>query len=89
MVLKIRGILLRFTNYESSIDVDAPTVRAALTELTERYPEMRDVLFDRSGAVRPTHLVALNGEALTADELDRASADDDDRIDIVTAVSGG
>ena len=88
MVLKIRGILLRFTNYESSIEVTAPTVRAALTELTERYPEIRDVLFDRSGAVRPTHLVALNGEALTAEELDRAS-EDEDRIDIVTAVSGG
>jgi sulfur-carrier protein len=88
MVLKIRGILLRFTNYESSIEVQAPTVRAALTELTERYPELRDVLFDRSGSVRPTHLVALNGEALTPEELDRASADDD-RVDIVTAVSGG
>jgi molybdopterin synthase sulfur carrier subunit len=88
MVLKLRGILLRFTNYESTIEVDAPTVRAALTELTERYPEMRDVLFDRSGAVRPTHLVALNGEALTPEELDRASGDDD-RVDIVTAVSGG
>lgn len=88
MVVKVRGILLRFTNYESSIEVDAPTVRAALTELTERYPEMKDVLLDRSGAVRPTHLVALNGEALTPDELDRTSADDD-RLDIVTAVSGG
>jgi sulfur-carrier protein len=88
MVLKVRGILLRFTNYESSIEVHAPTVRAALNELTERYPEMRDVLFDRSGSVRPTHLVALNGETLTPEELDRPS-EDDDRVDIVTAVSGG
>jgi sulfur carrier protein ThiS len=32
--------------------------------------------------------VALNGEALTPEELDRESADDD-RVDIVTAVSGG
>jgi len=88
MVVKVRGILLRFTNYESSIEVDAPTVRAALTQLTERYPEMKDVLLDRSGSVRPTHLVALNGEALRPEELDRTSADDD-RLDIVTAVSGG
>jgi molybdopterin converting factor small subunit len=88
MVVKVRGILLRFTNYESTIEVDAPTVRAALTELTERYPDMKDVLLDRSGSVRATHLVALNGEALTPDELDRTGADDD-RLDIVTAVSGG
>lgn len=88
MIVKIRGILLRFTDYESSIEVQAPTVREALAELTERHPPIREVLFDRSGAVRPTHLIALNGEALSADDLDRPS-EDDDRIDIVTAVSGG
>lgn len=88
MVVKVRGILLRFTNYESSIELDAPTVRAALMQLTERYPEMKDVLLDRSGAVRRTHLVALNGEALAPEELDRTSGEED-RLDIVTAVSGG
>lgn len=88
MVVKVRGILLRFTNYESRIELDAPTVRAALTELTERYPQIKDVLLDRSGSVRRTHLVALNGETLAPDDLDRTSADDD-RLDIVTAVSGG
>jgi molybdopterin converting factor small subunit len=88
MVVKIRGILLRFTNYESTIELRVPTVRAALTELTERYPEMREVLLDRSGSVRPTHLIALNGEVLPPEEFDRPSSDDD-RVDIVTAVSGG
>jgi molybdopterin converting factor small subunit len=88
MTVKIRGILLRFTNYESTIDLRVPTVRAGLEELTKRYPEMRDVLLDRSGAVRPTHLIALNGEVLPPDDLDRPSGDDD-RVDIVTAVSGG
>ena len=88
MVVKVRGILLRFTNYESSIEVEAPTVLGALTELTERYPELKDVLLDRSGVVRRTHLVALNGEALRPEELDRAGAEDD-RLDIATAVSGG
>jgi molybdopterin synthase sulfur carrier subunit len=88
MVVKIRGILLRFTNYESVIELRVPTVRAGLTELTERYPQLRDVLLDRAGSVRPTHLIALNGEVLPVEALDHPSGDDD-RVDIVTAVSGG
>ncbi|MEW2174784.1 MoaD/ThiS family protein [Streptomyces sp. NPDC005406] len=88
MIIKVRGVLLRFTEYENEIEVGAETVRAGLTALTERYPNLGEVLLDRMGEVRPTHLIALNGERLTKSELDRTAAEDD-RVDIVTAVSGG
>lgn len=88
MIVKVRGILLQFVDYQSEIEVDGDTVRGALDKLTERYPRLSEVLLDRDGSVRPTHLVALNGEALQADELDKV-VDEEDRVDIVTAVSGG
>ncbi|WP_028813723.1 MoaD/ThiS family protein [Streptomyces flavidovirens] len=88
MIVKVRGVLLRFTDYENEIEVGGNTVRAGLAALTERYPNLGKVLLDRTGEVRPTHLIALNGERLTRSELDR-EATDDDRVDIVTAVSGG
>lgn len=88
MIVKVRGILLRFTNYETDIEVGGTTVRDGLAALTDRYPSLREVLLDREGTVRATHLIALNGEQLTAGELDR-EATEDDRLDIVTAVSGG
>ena len=88
MIVKVRGILLRFTNYENDIEVGGSTVRDGLTELTDRYPNLGQVLLDREGTVRGTHLIALNGERLSARELDR-EATEDDRVDIVTAVSGG
>ncbi|MFG3052177.1 MoaD/ThiS family protein [Kitasatospora sp. NPDC048239] len=88
MIVKVRGILLRFTDYQNEIEVDGATVREGLTALTERYPNLGDVLLDREGTVRATHLIALNGEKLTLDELDR-EATEDDRVDIVTAISGG
>ncbi|MFE0173429.1 MoaD/ThiS family protein [Streptomyces sp. NPDC059002] len=88
MIVKVRGVLLRFTDYENEIEVDGGTVRAGLTGLTERYPRLREVLLDRDGTVRPTHLIALNGERLTQGDLDR-EATEDDRVDIVTAISGG
>ncbi|MFF2045013.1 MoaD/ThiS family protein [Kitasatospora sp. NPDC058170] len=88
MIVKVRGILLRFTDYQNEIEVDGGTVREGLTALTERYPNLGEVLLDREGSVRATHLIALNGEKLTLDELDR-EATEDDRVDIVTAISGG
>ncbi|MFG3259822.1 MoaD/ThiS family protein [Streptomyces sp. NPDC048172] len=88
MIVKVRGVLLRFTNYENEIPVGGATVRDGLTALTARYPDLAEVLLDREGAVRATHLIALNGERLSPAELDR-SADEDDRVDIVTAISGG
>ena len=88
MIVKVRGILLRFTDYQNEIEVEGDTVRAGLSALTERYPTLREVLLDREGTVRATHFIALNGEQLTESELDR-EATEDDRVDIVTAVSGG
>lgn len=88
MIVKVRGVLLRFTNYENDIEVGCATVRDGLAELTGRYGNLREVLMDREGDVRAMHLIALNGEQLAISELDR-EVGPDDRLDIITAVSGG
>lgn len=88
MIVKVRGVLLRFTDYQNEIEVEGKTVRDGLDQLTELFPKLREVLMDREDAVRATHFIALNGEQLSEDELDRETAEDD-RVDIVTAVSGG
>lgn len=88
MIVKVRGILLRFTDYQNEIEVDGKTVRDGLDQLTDMFPRLREVLMDREDTVRATHFIALNGEQLSEDELDREAAEDD-RVDIVTAVSGG
>ena len=88
MIVQVRGILLRFTNYQNEIEIHGGTVREGLSALIERFPNLSEVLMDREGCVRPTHLIALNGEQISVDELDRPVTEDD-RVDIVTAVSGG
>jgi molybdopterin synthase sulfur carrier subunit len=88
VIVKVRGVLLRFTNYENDIEVRCATVRDGLVELTGRYANLREVLMDREGDVRAMHLIALNGEQLAVGELDR-EVGLDDRLDIITAVSGG
>jgi molybdopterin synthase sulfur carrier subunit len=88
VIVKVRGILLRFTDYETDIQVGCETVRDGLVKLIDRYPKLRDALMDREGSVRGAHFIALNGEQLTVGELDR-EVNDDDRVDIITAISGG
>lgn len=88
MTVKVRGILMRFTDYQSEVTVGGETVRAGLMDLCDRFPGLSNVLLDRTGEVRPTHLLALNGETLTPEQLD-SPACEDDRVDIVTAISGG
>ena len=80
--------MLRFTNFQNNIEIPGSTVREGLNTLIEHFPGLSDTLLDREGCVRPTHLIALNGEQLHLEELDRATTEDD-RVDIVTAISGG
>jgi hypothetical protein len=88
MVVRVSGALLRFTDYQRVISVDAPTVEAALVKLAGEYQPLRPVLFDREGRVRATQKVFLNGEQLEPDEL-ASSAGADDCVELLLAISGG
>lgn len=88
MRFRISGALLRFTDYRGVIDVDAPTVEAALVKLADAHRPLRNALFDRQGNLRGVHKIFLNGEQLTADQLTRPAGACDD-VDVITAISGG
>jgi adenylyltransferase/sulfurtransferase len=88
MTFKISGVLLRFTDYRDRVEIDAPTVGSALRRLVERYPQLEDVLFEADGSLRFTHRLFLNGDMIDEREVDRPLAADD-RVDILTAISGG
>jgi sulfur-carrier protein len=88
MIVHVNGALLRFTDYRRVIDVAAPTVEAALTELAEEYQPLQGVLFDRLGRLRATHRIFLNGELLAPDQLG-TPAGDADSVELLLAISGG
>jgi hypothetical protein len=89
MMVRVSGALLRFTDYQRVISVDAPTVHAALVELAGEYQPLRKVLFDREGNVRATQRVFLNGEPLEPDQLATAAAEEADTVELLLAISGG
>ena len=88
MIVRVSGALLRFTDYQRAINVDAPTVEAALVRLAREYQPLRKVLFDREGRVRATQRIFLNGEPLEPDEL-ASSTCETDCVELLLAISGG
>jgi hypothetical protein len=88
MMVRVSGALLRFTDYQRAITVDAPTVEAALVKLAGEYQPLRKVLFDREGKVRATQRIFLNGDLLEPDQL-ASPAGEADCVELLLAISGG
>jgi hypothetical protein len=89
MMIRVSGALIRFTDYQRVVTVDAPTVEAALVKLSCEYQPLRKVLFDREGRVRATQKVFLNGEPLEPHELGSSAAGEADCVELLLAISGG
>lgn len=67
------------------LEISAPTVAAALTELDARWPGMRDRLVDGRPAIRQHIILFVNGERATLDTPLEAN----DELYVMPALSGG
>jgi len=88
MNLTFSGTLLRFVDYNKNVSFEACTVRDALAQVSEQYPKIRPVIYDGDGAIRAVHRISLNGELITEEEFD-TELNDDDHVEILTAIAGG
>ena len=88
MVIRVSGTLLRFTDYQKELRIDAPTLKEGLTNLVEQYPEVGKALFDKGGQIRASHKLFVNGHQVAKADIGRA-VNEEDVVDIVTAVTGG
>jgi molybdopterin converting factor small subunit len=82
------GTLLRFTDYQRSLVVEAATVRTALAALVVKCPKLAPVLYDGAGQLRAVHRLFLNGTQLLSDELERPLTPSDE-LEVLTAIAGG
>jgi molybdopterin converting factor small subunit len=88
MTIILSGNLRRFTSFEDEIELDSSSVIAALNTLTERYPDLRPVLFEPNGKARSLHRFYLNGEVLNIGDTDHPLKPTDE-LGILTAIAGG
>jgi len=88
MHITFSGTLLRFVNFQKTLQLDAATVRDALSTIAGRFPQVGPVIYDAQGQVRQVHQLFLNGRQLAAAELDQPLVHSD-RLDLLTAIAGG
>ncbi len=73
-----------FVDLPRRVEVDAPSVDAALAELESRWPGLRDRLCDGGGVRRHIH-VYVDGQRAGLD----APLEPTSRVDVIAAISGG
>jgi len=89
MVIRLSGTLLRFTEYQKELKIDAPTLKEGIDQLAAQFPEMGKALFDaKTGQVRASHRLFINGDPVERSSISRPVGGED-VVDILTAVTGG
>ena len=87
--VRIPTPLRKLTNNEEVVEVDAPTIGEAITELQTRYPGIKERLVDDSGAVRRFVNVYVNEEDIRFLQNQQTKLKDGDEISIIPAIAGG
>ena len=84
-VLRLRQPLKRLAGDEGEHRIAAATVGELLRELERGHPDVRGWILDERGALRRHINVYVNGEPVE----ESAQVGDDDRVDVLPAISGG
>jgi adenylyltransferase/sulfurtransferase len=90
MMIFIPTPLRPFAGGQSSVQLDAPTVSAALSMLTQAHPELRNHLFTPEGKVRAFVNLYLNDEDIRyLPEKDATAVTAADTLSIIPSIAGG
>lgn len=84
-LVRLRGPLRRLAGDHPHQQVSGGTVAELLRELERVHPAMSGWVLDERGQIRRHINVFVNGERGSED----APVNDDDRIDVLPAISGG
>lgn len=77
-----------YTDGLEMVEVEGKTVGDCLEHLVQRYPGMKQGLFDKKGRLLNVVEVYVNNESAYPDELARAVKDGDE-IQLILMLSGG
>ena len=90
MTVFIPTPLRPYADGQSSIEVDAPSVAAALDKLTQSHPELRKHLFTPEGKVRAFVNLYLNDEDIRyLPEKEATTVTSSDTLSIIPSIAGG
>jgi molybdopterin synthase sulfur carrier subunit len=77
------------TGSKPEVETTGATVKEALADLEERFPGMRDRLYDDEGKLRRFVNIYVNDEDVRFLKGEETSLSDGDEVSIVPAIAGG
>ena len=87
--VRIPTPLRKLTNNEEIVEINASTVRDAITELQSRFPGIKERLLDEDGSVRRFVNVYVNEEDIRFLQNQETPVKSGDEISIIPAIAGG
>lgn len=90
MKIHIPTPLRQYVEKKDTVDVQAKTVRDALTQLTSRHPDLKRHLFTEDGKLRAFVNVYLNDEDIRyLAGKENSSVKESDNLSIIPSIAGG
>jgi len=87
--VKIPAALRQYTQNQSDLQVDAPTVEETLQKLDRLFPGLRAFILNESNELRRYVNIFVNGQDIRAGEGITTKLKEGDQVRIVPAVAGG
>ena len=86
--VKIHKTHRQYTDGLEVVEVEGKTVGDCLRHLVQKFPPLKDVLFDKKGRLLNVMEVYLNSESTYPEELAKKVRDGDE-IQIIVMLAGG
>ena len=81
--------LRKFTDNQSTIEVEAIDIRESISALSSLYPDLKKQLLDDTGAIRQFVRIYLGDEDIKVLNNEQTPVTQDAVISIVPAIAGG
>ncbi|MDR1492759.1 MAG: MoaD/ThiS family protein [Planctomycetaceae bacterium] len=89
ITIQLPTALRTFTDGQADISLEAPTVDAALRQLTAQFADLQRHLFDDAGKLRSFVNVYLNDENVRSFDGVNTALKDGDVLMLIPAIAGG
>ena len=87
--LRIPSPLRRFTNSQSTLDVNGDNVQKVLEELFDAHPDIKKHLVEDDGSLRNFVNIFINGEDIRQKGGMDAEVSDESDVRIIPSIAGG
>lgn len=81
--------LRKFTNNEARIEISGSNIEEALSDLTGKFPALKDNIFDGNGQIRQFVRIYLGEEDIKVLENEKTPVGENEVISIIPAIAGG